>query len=182
MRRPRKEILESVLSEHLLFTTGGVRKMPGGDPLLGADLGLDSLDEVEIIVALEDELGCAYLPEGAVAAGARVSEVLAAIDTALGPEAPDGGVLRLTDEQFCARYAPERCDNGDTPRQRHWDDYRDRLAIRKAASEGKCWSAVDGDDGGLIITSGMRAAGAEYYVITAIPVEDPGWVVEVADD
>lgn len=56
------------------------------DALLGTDLGLDSLDEVAIVIEVEQEKGI-DLDENAISAGSTVSDLAALIDRTIAQQA-----------------------------------------------------------------------------------------------
>ena len=96
-----------------------------------------------------------------------------------GPQFPKNGLLSLTENQFIARYQPEENGQGGYYRQREWST--DEEALAQAVQEGRCWTAVDDDNGEFCIVHGNHLVNRLFYIITAIPIEDPEWLVQVQD-
>lgn len=108
------------------------------------------------------------------------SEVLREADT--GPPYPQDGVLNLTDDQFIARYKPEKNEQGGYYRQRDWTIPEDQVEIEKATAEHRIWTAGDDDDGNFCISSGWHYVNRLFYIITELPLENPDWIVQVPSD
>jgi acyl carrier protein len=142
---------------------------------LTVDLGMDSLDLVEAIVAISDEFD---IDKPKIATG---EDILALLDRELGPAEPTNGQLHLTEDQFIARYRPEQTPDGGYYRQRDWTVPDDVLMIDIANIEGRLWTAVDDDNGEFAICSGKHYVNRLYYIITARPPEDRGWMIDVQD-
>lgn len=148
------------------------------------DLGMDSLDMLEIQLMVEDEFGFDFEEsevEGSPTHRMKtVQEMLDTIGKHLGPEFPDeNGFLELTETQFINRYKPEEQPDGSYYLQREWFDSED--IIKKAISEKRCWTAVDGDNGEFLIIWGNRVVNRIYNIITEKPIEDEDWHIQVLD-
>ena len=91
--------------------------------------------------------------------------------------------MKISEDEFIARFRPEENERGELYRQRHLHDPNDTLAIQQARAEGRLWTAVEGDSGAWCCSSGFHYVNLLYYIITAVPV-DPGedFLVEDEDD
>ena len=94
---------------------------------------------------------------------------------------PAAGTFRtLTEDAFVEQYKPEQLEDGSYYRQRDWTDPVDVIEIERAATENRCWTALD-CDGQFVFSSGKHFVNRLYYVICAVPVA-AGEHIEVPDD
>jgi hypothetical protein len=129
---------------------------------------------------LEESLSVKFSEdEAAQLMGLTIEDALLKLDTWLGPEEPTDGLLTLTEDQFIRRYNPETTPQGEYYRQREWYDSDDANELRRAVSENRCWTMVDDDDGNPCIDWGNRVVNRIYNIITALPIENPDWIVQV---
>lgn len=151
---------------------------------LTVDLGMDSMDLIEITIAVSEQFDVdkakveEVLNQVATVTG---EDLLALLDRELGPAEPDGGCLRLTENQFIARYRPEQTPDGGYYRQRDWTVPEDLLEIIAADERGCLWTAMDDDGGEFMIASGKHFVNRLYYIITESALEDPSWAATVQD-
>lgn len=176
--------------QHILVDNLGIGPTkPNLSAKLVEDLGADSLDGVELVMAFEEEYHIDIPDEHVEKEGSTwgcqvhtVQDILDYLNRRLGPAKPDKhGVLALTEDQFIDRYGPENNEEGHPYRQREWDGKRDEKAIKKAIDEKRCWTAVDGDDGEFCICWGNRTINRMYNILTARPIEDENWDIQVED-
>lgn len=114
---------------------------------------------------------------------ARTTLLLARLREEIGPEGPDkDGILRLTEDQFIARYEPEADDHGNVFVPREIKDPEDEKLINAAIDAKCCWTAVEGDNGTPYIEWGNRLVNRLYHIITKRPLENENWIVEIEPD
>lgn len=142
------------------------------------DLGMDSLDAVELLMAFEEALGIAIGDEDAEGIKS-VNDIYELLAKLLGPEFPENGLLSLTDDQFVNRYKPETYKNGELYVQREWST--DRALLEAAVETNRCWTAIDDDFGRFCFVEGNRMVNRIYNIITERPLENPEWMVQVYD-
>lgn len=153
------------------------------------DLGVDSLDTVEIIMAMEEEFDVEVndLVVQDVLTW-TVQGILDYLNHLLGPAEPwDENYLYLTTEQFIERYKPIRDPDRKDPDHawKEWDwNSVTEPTIKQAISERRCWTMVvtdleepdeDGLDTAWSIEWGNRVVNRAYNIITKKPLENYFW-------
>ena len=182
-QKTRRQIVDEEISEILGFD----KKPIDLEAKLEEELGMDSLDHIEIIMAIEEALDFEIPDEHLEGKDrkcllASMKDIYAYLDKRLGPETPgDDNYLPLTDAQFDDRYRPETTRDGGSYIQREWYEPKDKILIEQAIQDKRCWTAVDGDNGEFVILWGNRTVNRLYNIITARPIENEDWHVEVTD-
>ena len=75
------ERVKDIIAEHLGFDTHQV----ADDSNLGDDLGADSLDTIEILMAIEEEFDLEISDDDAEEVGLVVKDIVSSVDAAISP-------------------------------------------------------------------------------------------------
>ena len=147
-------------------------------------LGLDSLDIAGLATVIDNtfDVDIPMSHPSLVGPGACGNAILEHLNEKLGPAAPTHGLLlKLTEDQFIARYRPEENQEGGYYRQRDWSGADDLRAINEVVKDNRVWTAVDDDNGEFCIVAGMRHVNRLYYIITEKPAENEDWEIVAQD-
>ena len=94
-------------------------------------------------------------------------------------EAPPPTVL--TEDEFIARFEPERSSDGSLFVQRYWHSADDEKDIARALAERRLWTYVHDGAGNASPVQGYHLVNREFYIICAVPY-DEGEAIDVLGD
>lgn len=83
----------------------------------------------------------------------------------------------LTDDEFIARFRPEKDQQGCYYRQRYFSEPQDFAVLQAAANENRIWTMLDC----MTLTNGLHRVNRCYHVVTEVPY-DPSVFYEIPDD